>query len=895
MKRIFVLLSSAVLAASARADFDVYFLRHGETSWNRAKILQGSTSYTDLTPRGVRMAERTAAGLKDAGVSFDRVYTSPYLRARRTAEIVVGKSGVRPVVDARLREMCFGRYEGVRSAKGRYPDDNLRCFFEDPERYVPQGAGAESFADVGRRLREFLERELAPLDGQVDRVLCVAHSLVLKSLLRELFGDDVPAAAKVPIQRNCCVHVLRYAKGAFTLKEAGRVFYEPREFDALVRTRTVAHRGAGDLVMPEASRAAYSNAVATVSDIVKLDLQETKDGVIVMGHDVSLKRNMGWDAKIADLIYGEILEKGRFKPVGGFADERIVRLDEAIEIVRPVPEFWIDFKFFSPEFAEKVLAEFRRAKIDVSRLMVATFSKPALKYFRDNHPEIRRVGHLSGEWTREQILDYRDQYGLFGVNLPVLKRETSPEDVAFLRQRGLWTSLWFVQDAACAEAYRAAGADAFVTDEVTAVREVLEDRCPWVTREERELVRPRCRGVEFQPGTPETDATRFYANAEKTKWIDINYDEAKTGEGAYELEDPLTFADGRKVATKADWAARRKEILALFEREVYGRLPPKPAEMTFEVTKEEMSADRFATTRVYRQYFRADKTGPAIDWFVVVPRHAKGKAPVFLHLNYGGLASVAAMRTNHYPLPWDQLVAHGYAFMSAKYTQITSDLKTGVGDVFNGVCELWGPRDPKATDNPGALMVWAWGLMRGLDLAERIPEIDAAKNVVIGSSRLGKAALLAAAYDERFAVCIPNQTGAVGVQLMKRTYGETLKAQHLTLPHWYCQAAWKYEDDPKAQPFDQHLLLACVAPRNLLLECYHKKWFDPKGEFLAAKAASPAWEFLTGKGLGLADMPPPYDDSSVRPPFGYVRRTECHGLSPYDWKWAIDFANRALR
>ena len=105
---------------------------------------------------------------------------------------------------------------------------------------------------------------------------------------------------------------------------------------------------------------------------------------------------------------------------------------------------------------------------------------------------------------------------------------------------------------------------------------------------------------------------------------------------------------------------------------------------------------------------------------------------------------------------------------------------------------------------------------------------------------------------------------------------------------------WKYKDDPKSQPFDQHLLLACIAPRALLLECYHKRWFDPTGEFLSAKAASPAWEFLTGKGLGLSEMPPPYDESSVKPPFGYVRRTECHGLSPYDWKWTMDFADRVF-
>ena len=419
--------------------------------------------------------------------------------------------------------------------------------------------------------------------------------------------------------------------------------------------------------------------------------------------------------------------------------------------------------------------------------------------------------------------------------------------------------------------------------------------CPWVTDEEREPVRSRVCAYDIQEGTPESDAKRFYVNPEKTEFVEFNYDEAKAGELGkdYALEDPLRFADGRKVGTAEDWAVRRREILGIFEREVYGRLPSKPDVMVFDVTSEKMSEDRFATTRVYRQYFRRDRTGPVIDWFVAVPRHSKGKVPVFLHLNYAGLEKIAAKKTNHYDLPWDMLIANGYAFMSARYTQITGDGEER-GGFFNGVCELFGRRDPNAVDNPGSLIVWAWGLMRGLDLAERIPEIDAARNVVIGSSRLGKAALLAAAFDERFKVCIPNQTGAVGVQLMKRNYGESLKGQHVSLPHWYCSAVWKYEDDPRSQPFDQHLLLACVAPRNLLLECYHKKWFDPKGEWLAAKAASPVWEFLTGKGLGAAVWPEPYSDELVKPPFGYVRRTECHGLSPYDWKWAIDFAKGAL-
>ena len=422
-------------------------------------------------------------------------------------------------------------------------------------------------------------------------------------------------------------------------------------------------------------------------------------------------------------------------------------------------------------------------------------------------------------------------------------------------------------------------------------------KCPWVSDAERDAVRDRVFGVESAAGTPEEDAVRFFANPEKTAYVSFNYDEDKAGEETYRLEDPLTFVDGSKVESPSDWKRRRQEILKIFEDNVYGRMPPKPDEMAFEIVSEKMSEDRFATTRVYRQYFRADKSGPVIDWLVAVPRHAKGKVPVFLHLNYAGLEKIANKKTVHYDLPWDQLIANGFAFMSSQYEQITSDLLHGdtVDNAFNGVFELWGRRDPQKTNNTGTIMAWAWGLMRGLDLAERIPEIDATRNVVIGSSRLGKAALVAGAFDERFQVVIPNQTGAIGVQLMKRDYGENLRGQALGTVHWYCSKIWDYKDDPRKMPFDQHLLLACVAPRNLLLECYHKKWFDPRGEWLAAKAASPVWEFLCGRGLGADSWPDPYSEELVKPPFGYVRRTECHGLSPYDWKWAMDFANKVFK
>ena len=425
---------------------------------------------------------------------------------------------------------------------------------------------------------------------------------------------------------------------------------------------------------------------------------------------------------------------------------------------------------------------------------------------------------------------------------------------------------------------------------------VTLERPAWVSEEEFALVRRKSTGIEWMEGTPEADATFFYTDEAHKEGVAINYDEEKAGLPGrdFELPDPLVFANGRKVSDANDWSLRRKEILGIFEREVYGRMPPQPESMSFELISEKVREEFSMVERRYRQWFSADGCGPAIDWIVFIPLAAKRPYPFFIHLNYIGNDKIAEGRTNHFPLPLAEMASRGYAFMSANYKQISSDGNSVTGTAFDGVFELWGLRDPKRDDNTGSLMAWAWGLCRGLDLAGRVPELDSGRCAVIGSSRLGKAALLAAAFDERFKACIPNQTGAIGVQLMKRDYGESLAAQELNFRWWYCGGVWKWKGREREMPFDQHMLLACVAPRALLLECYHKRWFDPVGEFLSAKAASPVWEILTGKGLGLEDWPEPYDTVAVRPPFGYVRRTGTHGLSPDDWTWAMAFADQVL-
>ena len=413
----------------------------------------------------------------------------------------------------------------------------------------------------------------------------------------------------------------------------------------------------------------------------------------------------------------------------------------------------------------------------------------------------------------------------------------------------------------------------------------------------------------------------------------VNYDTSKIA--PYTLEDPLTFTNGAKVADRASWPRRRREILDIFASEMYGVEPPPPEALNAELLEEKVSAAGFAVRRRYRMTFRGDGKGPAVEWVVYVPRHAKKPVPVILMLNYRGNQefdsdpAVPLMRSwcldgkrtkGHRALessrgalldqnsdtvfPLQTILARGYAVMTACYCEVSPDPLYNEKDprhmhtpfAYTGVFSLWGERDVRRTDNITALGAWAWALSRGLDLAGRVPGIDARRNVVTGCSRLAKAALLAAARDERFSVCVPVQTGGGGCPLAKRDFGENTSTENRLFSHWYCDAYAKYSLEPwKTMPFDQHLLLAAIAPRALLVCGFNAKWFDTEGEYLAVKAASPAWRLHGDEGMPDVAWPDDFDTSAIGARLGYVRRSEGHGISGYDWKWMLDFADRNLK
>ena len=346
----------------------------------------------------------------------------------------------------------------------------------------------------------------------------------------------------------------------------------------------------------------------------------------------------------------------------------------------------------------------------------------------------------------------------------------------------------------------------------------------------------------------------------------------------YTLEDPLVFTNGEKV-TAANWPRRRAEILGIFAHEMYGAEPPPPEAVNAEKTEEKSVLWGAALRRKYALTFRKDGTGPKVTWNLWLPKGEIEKPlPIIMGLTYNANDEWEAKndpKARVY-VPIADLVKRGYAVMSTTYAEASPDpssFKKGEPDPYTGIFELWGVRDTNRTDDVTSLGAWAWMLSRGLDLAERIPEVDAKRTLVTGYSRLGKTAMIAAARDERFAACVPIQTGGGGTPLLKRDYGENTSTANAYFPHWYCKAFRKYREAPwRDMPFDMHLFLAAIAPRPLMVLGFDNFWYDPKGERLSTEAATPAWTLL-----------------GAQPP-EYHCRDGVHGMNPWDWDHILRFA-----
>lgn len=180
----------------------IYFVRHGETDWNKERKLQGQVNI-ELNEFGRHLARETAKGLKD--ISFDICYTSPLKRAKETAELILEGRNVPIIEDDKIIEMAFGEYEGGCCSKAGWnlPED-FRKFYNDTANYKAP-AGGEDFYDVKKRTGDFLEELRLNPELKDSNILVTTHGASLAGLLNNLKGENISDYWGIGVHKNCAV------------------------------------------------------------------------------------------------------------------------------------------------------------------------------------------------------------------------------------------------------------------------------------------------------------------------------------------------------------------------------------------------------------------------------------------------------------------------------------------------------------------------------------------------------------------------------------------------------------------------------------------------------------------------------------------------------------------
>ncbi len=367
----------------------------------------------------------------------------------------------------------------------------------------------------------------------------------------------------------------------------------------------------------------------------------------------------------------------------------------------------------------------------------------------------------------------------------------------------------------------------------------------------------------------------------------------------YRIPDPLRLFDGTRVTSAEEWSSRRRpELLATFEREIYGVTPARKIAMSAEVRESGTSADGRIQRKQVRLTFRSAFGEATAELLIYSPSDARGPVPVFLGLNSGGNATVSLDpailgpgRRGRHARRWpiEFVTSAGYAVATLSCDDFFPDKDEG--SYAQSVQRLSPPdeRGPGA-DRWGAIATWAWGLSRALDYLETDPAYDAQRVAVLGHSRLGKAALWAGARDPRFAFVISNDSGCGGAALSKRAVGETVRAINIQFPHWFCHNFRRYNGREDQLPIDQHELIALVAPRAVgVHSASEDSWADPEGERIAVEMAQPVF--------ALFNVPPLHalPNDARAPKLHYFLRPGEHDILLADWQEYVRFADRLYR
>ena len=383
----------------------------------------------------------------------------------------------------------------------------------------------------------------------------------------------------------------------------------------------------------------------------------------------------------------------------------------------------------------------------------------------------------------------------------------------------------------------------------------------------------------------------------------VNYDESKANPYP-NLPDPLLLKNGKKVTTKTTWwKQRRPEIVELFDREVYGRVPKNTPKVNWQVVNTTHETNGTFPVVTKQLIGHVDNSAYPlitvnIDLSLTTPANAKGPVPFILEFSFEGYPRLKpAPPPTSAELAWkQQLLAKGWGYAILRPTTIQADDGAGLTQGIIGLVNKGQPRKP---DDWGTIQAWAWGGSRVLDYLETDKSVDAKQVGVEGHSRFGKTALVAMAYDPRFVIAYVSSSGAGGAQLARRHFGEQL--ENVAGPreyHWMAGNYLKYAGpfNPSDMPVDSHELIALCSPRPVFIGGGALKgdgWADAQGMFIAAVAAGPVYKLLGKKDLGTTTFPP-IETPLIEGDIAFRQHSGGHTPVP-NWPTFLTFAGRYIK
>ncbi|MHA8068359.1 alpha/beta hydrolase family protein [Aquirufa ecclesiirivi] len=380
-----------------------------------------------------------------------------------------------------------------------------------------------------------------------------------------------------------------------------------------------------------------------------------------------------------------------------------------------------------------------------------------------------------------------------------------------------------------------------------------------------------------------------------------NYDESKAT--IYpQLPAVLQLNNGKTVDSKRSWNYHRKpEIVEDFEREIYGRIPDNIPPISWKMISTENKTMAGFPVEVQKLIGTVEnKRFPSISVQMEVTigfrKDIKKAMPAMMELAWVFPPGMNRPPAPANEVPWtEQVIAKGWAFIQLNPTSVQADHGAGLK---SGIIGLMNRGEFRKADDWGSLRAWAWGASKVLDYLETLPQIKYTHVGITGHSRYGKAAAVAMAFDSRFAIGYICSSGAGGLKLYRRNYGELIEnVAAKNEYHWMAGNFLKYAGPLQWNdlPIDAHELIALCAPRPIYIGVGGNgdSWADPYGMYLAGKEASPVYELLGKKGL-VSDSNPKINEGLTQGNIAFRMHDKGHVTGP-NWPNFIEYASKYLK